>query len=519
MTQSMDKLGYSLDALGDVDRDGICDFIVGTPYARLPSLNGTTWPGRVDVYSGASKRSIFHKNGLAIGNELGLSVTGVPDLDSDGVPDFAFGTNFPPNSTPNEVYVHSGATFQLLYVLHTADPENDFSNELHGIDDVDGDGAGDLLISASEDDPNGIEDAGSVSLYSGRTGTLLYTVHGAATHSQLGISLTPLEDVNGDGVPDFAAGGTLDEDVRGYVVLFSGATGQEIARVEGQRPWDWVGMNICGTPDITGDGVGDVLIGAVGLTRADGVRAGALMVYSGATFTPHVIHYGERDLDGYGMGRSVGVIGDVDGDGVTDYCSDTYVRTTVFTWSGRTHERLRDTTPHSVNMTSVAPIGDTNGDGREEFVLGVPYYNWAWGSPTGTFMVMQLALHLTASSPTLSASGGVVDLTLDFPLSEAYHRYQLLAAYDMGFRALGTTEVLLAADSLRHATINGHYPPLVQGETGLLDPAGDAAMTVRGGPQLVPLIGRTIYFVAVSHLVPLSDATLASFPLALTIVP
>lgn len=518
-TASMDWFGYSLDALGDVDRDGICDLIVGSRYARLTGLNGDLWAGRADVYSGASRQSIFHVNGAAGNNELGCSVTGVPDLDGDGVPDFAIGTNFQTGAPPNEVYVHSGATFRRLYVILAANSEHEFSEELHGIEDVDGDGAGDLLISAPQDDPNGLEDAGSVSLYSGRTGGLLYTVQGAALHSRLGESLTPLEDVDGDGVPDFAAGGTLDQDIRGYAVLYSGATGQEIARVEGQRPWDWVGVDLCGTPDLTGDGVGDLLIGAEGLTRSDGVRAGAVMVYSGATFTPHVVHYGQRDSDGYGLGRAVGLIGDVDGDGVTDYCSDTYLSNTIFTWSGRTHERLRDTTPHGVNMTAVAPIGDTDGDGREEFALGLPGYRWYGSIYTGTFLVLQLAHHLTASSPFLSASGGAVDLSLDFPLSEAYHRYQLLAAYDMGFYAVGTTEVLLATDSLLRATVNRRYPALVQGETGVLDPAGDAAMTLLGGPGLIPYIGRTIYLVAVSHLVPVRDATLASFPLAITIGP
>src|SRR5688500_10766805 len=64
--------------------------------------------------------------------------------------------------------------------------------------DLDGDGVGDLLVSASR--PSGM---GSIRAYSGATGGLLWTVEGSPS-AYLGIPLASLGDVDGDGRPDLA---------------------------------------------------------------------------------------------------------------------------------------------------------------------------------------------------------------------------------------------------------------------------------------------------------------------------
>lgn len=88
-----ESLGASLDGIGDVDRDGHADFIVGAPDDPYSSSAA----GTVRVYSGADGRVLFTFPGTA-GQALGYSVAGAGDVDNDGIPDVIVGA-------PDHAYV------------------------------------------------------------------------------------------------------------------------------------------------------------------------------------------------------------------------------------------------------------------------------------------------------------------------------------------------------------------------------------------------------------------------------
>ena len=201
--------------IGDIDGDGRPDYVVGWPQ----DSQGGLWAGKAVVYSGSTGSmihevfgSIPHNEPVSSGDHLGRAVAGTGDLDGDGVPDFACGA--PGEINPHwgdlqrRVLVYSGADASLLFELDgTRDSEYNswFGGSLAGGSDVNGDGVPDLLVGAQNEKGPFQTWSGSLSVYSGRTGTRIWHVYiqnGGATGQYVAL----VGDLNGDGLGDFATG-------------------------------------------------------------------------------------------------------------------------------------------------------------------------------------------------------------------------------------------------------------------------------------------------------------------------
>lgn len=219
-----------VDAVGDVDGDGHPDYVIGWPQVSTASA---VFAGQVTVFSGRDGKPIHTVYGTDHDDHLGRSVAGVGDVDGDGVPDFAGGApgEVEPQfgHTRGAVRIFSGADASLLLEVIGPGSNNmewtNFGDVIDGGGDVNGDGAGDVLVGAPWEDLGD----GTLTVLSGRTGTLLWKVHSPdPLDGWHGRHMTMMEDLTGDGIAEFAHGwgladhGGLDA---GRVTMYAGSPG------------------------------------------------------------------------------------------------------------------------------------------------------------------------------------------------------------------------------------------------------------------------------------------------------
>ena len=252
--------------------------------------------------------------------------------------------------------------------LLTADDCDDTDASLN-TDDVDGDGAADLLVSAYWNDEAG-ENAGKV--YVVRASSLAGGTEHAladADFALLGEDGIQPDDTCGDG----PSGSTDNPDVCGG---------------------DWAGHSVAGAGDVDGDGLSDFLVSGYGADD-DGEDRGRLYLVRAADLVPGTASLSDAayifsgEADGDRMGHSVNVAGDVDGDGIPEVISGAYGSDAGGFNSGKAYLWLGANLGNAPNRLLaaeadygfvgeepldqagyiVSPMGDVDGDGFGDFAI------------------------------------------------------------------------------------------------------------------------------------------------------
>lgn len=238
-------LGASAANVGDLDGDGVDDFAVGAYWEGHPPFAGP--PGAVHVYSGATWDVIYDLYGTHSNQGFGFDVARAGDVDADGVGDILIGCKS--WNYPGSAFVISGANGAILYQFTGSGVSYEaFGSAMSGLDDVDGDGHDDFLIGDSGSGLGGVDRAGAVFLYSGRTGNVLFQVDGRAYGDGFGWSLESTPDMDGDGIRDFLVGAPFSDPLSppepervGEVRGFSGVSGQELFLIPGYQTSGYFG--------------------------------------------------------------------------------------------------------------------------------------------------------------------------------------------------------------------------------------------------------------------------------------
>jgi len=216
-----DRLGYSLAMAEDVDGDGHDEAIIS---AKSASPLGVLAAGEVWVYSGATGSQIYHWTGIGAWDGFGGSVAAAGDTDGDGVSDILIGASYVDPSVSiggGQAFLYSGANGSLLRHWHDLSVHDCGNHRVSGAGDINGDGLADILVGAPFSLPNGIGDAGMVSLYSGADGALLHRWMGTSYRDNLGSSVAAAGDVNADGQPDLLVGSRGHANSSGAAYVYS----------------------------------------------------------------------------------------------------------------------------------------------------------------------------------------------------------------------------------------------------------------------------------------------------------
>ncbi len=406
--------GEQIHSLGDLNGDGCSEVAV---LARGPFDGGTlVLLPYLRVYSGKDGSQIYHHT-PGYGHTY-RGFTAIDDVDGDGVPDFAF-TDQSGAGTAS-VLLFSGADQSFLFSVPDPDATSpsQFGTSLDGGKDLNGDGLGDFLA-GSPGFGFPFLGSGSVRLFSGANGALLFEDLGGAILDDFGRSVAFVGDLNGDGVEEFAASASrLTQDGNGYARVYSGIDQSLLFTIEGSRPESEYGNQILGIADCNGDQIPDFLITAPESNHA-GDKTGSVFFYSGADGTK-IRRVNGANIDDR-FGSFVADAGDVNADGVRDYLITTDVDPAgsrlggeVCLFSGATGDELYVFTgDESAGLGSaLSGVADVNGDDIGDFFLTSTGFDESRGKAvavSGSELFLQSAKgSVVPSEPfDVKAAGGV----------------------------------------------------------------------------------------------------------------
>lgn len=256
-----DGLGTAVASAGDVNGDGNADLLLGA--ARVDGAIGPD-SGAVYVISGATYQTIRTIRGEDAGGRFGTATDLARDLDGDGKRDFVIGARDAGAGQRGRAYAYSSASGRRLWTVNAPKTGQELGSFfVAGLDDLDGDGTGDVYVGDYADSANGGQ-SGAASVVSGADGSRILGWRGSRPKEGMGPG-REAGDIDGDGVQDLAVGSYLSSSgakQAGRVDIFSGATGSRIASITSTRIGENLGFDVVGLGDTNGDGTPDLLVSA-----------------------------------------------------------------------------------------------------------------------------------------------------------------------------------------------------------------------------------------------------------------
>jgi len=269
-----DAFGVHAAGVGDVDRDGYADVIVGAPGA------GAGKTGRAYVYSGHTGQVILTLDGERAGDRFGNAVAGATD--AKGRFFILVGAPRGGERHNGRVYVYDALSAKPKFVIDADETGAALGGMFLAVaGDVDGDGTPDVYVSDWQNAAKG-QATGRVYVHSGADGHRLFAFTGESAGEGFGTSPSTAGDVDRDGHADFIVGawqysGAALSGGRAY--LYSGADGRLMKTFTCRTPGDAFGFDAVALGDVDGDGTIDFLITSA-WSGVSGFHSGRIFIVS-----------------------------------------------------------------------------------------------------------------------------------------------------------------------------------------------------------------------------------------------
>jgi hypothetical protein len=360
-----DQFGWVARGVGDVDKDGVTDFVTSAPFKG----DSAAPAGRIYLYSSKSGRLLWKVDG-APGERLGLTIEAAGDVNRDGIPDVvATGPG------TGKGYVYSGRDGAVILTL--SGPGGVALSAISTAGDANGDGYADVLAGAAPRPPaTGI---GKAFVFSGKDGSVLLTLDGEREGDRFGAAVAGHTAGKHTLLVIGAAGG--GERRTGRVYAFKGLSPKPAFTIDADETGAALGaMFVAVAGDVDKDGTADVYASDFP-NQAKGPSTGRVYVHSGKTGAQLLALTGTTA--GEGFGTSASAAGDLDGDGHADFAVGAWQHAGAAPSGGRIYlhsgrdGRLVGTitcrTPFDTLGFDSVGIGDVDGDGIEDLLVTSAY--------------------------------------------------------------------------------------------------------------------------------------------------
>lgn len=350
---SGDRFARDHDAIGDVNGDGVIDYVIGARsdddgeedagavYVLFMNADGTVLSNqKISMLEGGFNETLNARN------FFGYGVAGIGDYDDDGIPDIAVSSPVAPNNSLYIIHLNSDGTVKD-YVKN----ENIIAQGLTAIGDINTDGRIDIVACNPGSDDGGTSRGAIDILFLNESSQVMYdnSVTISSTEGNFGMGLengdqfggrevAMLGDMDDDGTLELAVGAFMSDGGKGAIWILSldvanynvvskakiteGMNGfTDILDLE-TNPNGSIGGQLghamCAAGDIDGDGIIDLVTGANQQSEGWGY-----VLYLNADKTVRSFDRINNTDGGFGLSlgpedrfsRSISFAGDLKGDG------------------------------------------------------------------------------------------------------------------------------------------------------------------------------------------------------------